>query len=120
MDPDSDHPDLAYVTTCDLEELERFLSDGAVQHGGFFTHNRDETITAIHTHHTGKPTNSFTGIRIDTCANHRSSISISQYDAYCDEFALKSAIRMMDGVSVRGIGGSQTAILMAKIQMNFA
>lgn len=73
----------------------------------------------MHSTFIGMSTKLFKGIRIDTCCNMRSIISISQYDAYCEQFGLESAMIPAGGIRVTGIGGIQVPVGAALIQIPF-
>lgn len=61
----------------------------------------------------------FQGLRIDTCANRTSVISINQYKAYCRQFNFPSQINKTRKKSLRGLGGTSEPIGVARIPVPF-
>lgn len=101
---------------CDVEETQ---SNAAFVHGRSFGGGKADILMAMHTLLRNESSGNFKGVRLDTFANRRSIISTAQYAAYCHEFSLKRAIKESNGETVGGIGGSQSAVGMAMIQIPF-
>lgn len=120
----SDHEEdeevhLAYTTEVDFNDLEKKLSDSALLHGRTIFEELDDIIQAMYSRLSHELPTHFQGIRFDTCANTASIMSRKQYDAYCDTFCMKQAIKDASNSKIRGVGGQTFAIGLVTIQVPF-
>lgn len=62
----------------------------------------------------------FARVRVDTCCNKRSVMSLALYTAYCTEFGLKGAIIPQVKPVLQGISGKPVRNGTGRIQVPFA
>lgn len=74
-------------------------------------------ISAMMSRDEEHPAESFDGLRIDTCANRSSDMSLGQYKLYVRKFGLPEAIRQAEARAIKEIGGRQLALGAAKVQI---
>ena len=112
----SDHDEAESVNIADVEsqvfkEEEQFLANAAFIHGRTFNeHKRTEMMNMLTELRKGELEEAFDGIRIDTCANRSSVMSLNQYRAYCSRFQVPMKIDRADRKTIRGIGGKEETI----------
>lgn len=77
--------DLSYIVIGSLEEVEESLSEAAFLYGISIAATKKDDMHVYLGSSTGK---GFDGVRIETCCNKRSVMSLAQYPAYCSELGL--------------------------------
>lgn len=99
--------------------LESQLANASFHHRATFAGDDKDAGNAMRDTRQYDTSQTFSGIRLDTCENRSSLISQSQYMSYSTEFVLRPAIRGIVDLEVKGIYVAIKAICTLKMQSQF-
>lgn len=109
---------MAFTFEEDLRGIEMKLLDAWFKNS-LTTHDRDRMLRNMQECLMVEFEQSFEGLRLDTCANGSSMMSVSQYVPYRNTFGLPMEIDKKTSRSIVGIGGYQNAFGTPTIQIPF-
>lgn len=95
------------------------LANASFIHGRTFASDFKAEFIAMHAALQEGEISSFHGIRIDTCVNRSSVMSLNKYKAYCQEFQVPSKIDRTIARRLMGIGGRSCSIGTAREPVPF-
>ena len=116
---DEDNDEIVMMAREDVKMLETALANNAFEHGRSLGGDLDEALLTMNQHirHSGRE--EFKGVTIDTGANRKSVMCISQYKAYEQEFGRKIPIKPSKKKGLKGIGGQGEVVGEVTIQIPF-
>ena len=117
---DDSNDEIVMMATEDAQQLESDLANNAFEHGRTFYTDLEEALVTMNRHIHHDDLEEFKGVTIDTGANRKSVMSISQYRAYEKEFGRKIPIRPSTERSLKGIGGQGEVVCEVTVQIPFA
>ena len=119
---DDDDDDYLYIAEDAFglhREDEVNLANNSFVHGRSFTKDIERDYAYMNEELKKGEKDTFDGLRLDTCANRSSVMSLSRYKAYCRQFQVPCRINHSDIRSLRGLGGRQTPIGSVTIPVPF-